>query len=276
LYHCFVTCASTQRFLEHADETLGKSNELRLPESWRLVTDPSALHKSSRSAANRPFAGHLVSPLFAGLAQSELDTLLSAASHQAFPAKTVVTEEGDPASHFFLLVSGRARYFFLTPQGKKVILRCLAPGEGLGGLALVSEPMCYAVSSEAVTQISTLVWERATLRRFLVQYPKLLDNALSVMAKYLVLYRIEHAALICENARQRLATAVSDLARCSGHPTARGVELNVTNEELANAANITSFTASRLLNDWQRKNLISKKRGRILVFSPDKLISQAA
>ena len=262
--------------MERADETRGDGNELRLPESWRLVTYASPLHKSWQTATDRPFAGHLISPLFAGLAEAELDAVLSAANHQVFPAKTVVTEEGDPANHFFLLVSGRARYFFLTQQGKKVILHCLVPGESLGGLALVSEPMCYAVSSETVTQTSTLVWERATLRRFLVQYPKLLDNALSVMAKYLVLYRIEHAALICENARQRLATAVSDLARCTGLPTAKGVELNVTNEELANAANISSFTASRLLNDWQRKNLISKKRGRILVFSPDKLISQAA
>jgi CRP/FNR family transcriptional regulator, nitrogen oxide reductase regulator len=249
---------------------------LGLPESWRLVANTSPLHRSWQTASNHRFAGHLDSPLLAGLVESELNAVLSAATHRVFPAKTVVTEEGDPANHFFLLVSGRARYFFLTQEGKKVILRCLVPGESLGGLALVSEPMCYAVSSETVTQTSTLVWERATLRGLLVQYPKLLDNALSIMAKYLVLYRIEHAALICENARQRLATAVSDLARCTGHPTPEGVELNVTNEELANAANITSFTASRLLNDWQRKNLISKKRGRILVFCPDKLISQAA
>jgi CRP/FNR family transcriptional regulator, nitrogen oxide reductase regulator len=240
------------------------------------VTDTSPLHKSWRTVNNRPFPSRLDSPLLAGLTESEVNAVLSAATHQVFPAKTVVTEEGDPADHFFVLVSGRARYFFLTQQGKKVILRCLVPGDTLGGLALVSEPMCYAVSSETVTQSSTLVWERATLRSLLVQYPKLVDNALSIMAKYLVLYRVEHAALICGNARQRLATAVSDLARCTGHPTAKGVELNVTNEELASAANITSFTASRLLNDWQRKNLISKKRGRILIFSPAKLVSQAA
>jgi CRP/FNR family transcriptional regulator, nitrogen oxide reductase regulator len=239
--------------------------------------DTTQLHKSWPTATNPfPAAGHLVSPLLAGLAEPELNAVLSAATHQVFRAKTVVTEEGDPAEHFYLLVSGRARFFFLTREGRKVILHCLVPGEGLGGLALVSEPMCYMVSSETVTQTSMLVWERATLRSLLVHVPQLLDNALSMMAKYLVLYRIEHAGLICESARERLATVVSDLARCTGHATAKGVELNVTNEELASAANITSFTASRLLNDWQRKKLISKKRGRILVFSPAKFVSQAA
>lgn len=241
------------------------------------MKDTTQSDKSWRTATNRfPFAGHLVSPLLAGLTEPELDAVLSAATPQVFPTKTVVTEEGDPANRFYLLVSGRARYFFLTQGGKKVILHCLVPGECIGGLALVSEPMCYVVSSETVTQASALVWERATLRSLLLRYPKLLDNALSVMAKYLVLYRIGHAGLICESARERLATVVSDLARCTGHATAKGIELNITNEELASAANITSFTASRLLNDWQRRNLISKKRGRILVFSPAKFILQAA
>lgn len=255
----------------------GDNDELRLPKGWRPLTDTTETHKGWRTATNRLLsAGHLVSPFLARLAEPELDAVLSAATHRVFPAKTVVTEEGDLAEHFFVLVSGRARYFFLTQDGKKVILHCLVPGEILGGLALLSEPMCYMASSETITQTSTLVWERATIRSLIVQYPKLLDNALSVLAKFLVLYRIAHAALICETARQRLATVLTDLARCTGHTTAKGVELNVTNEELASAANITSFTASRLLNGWQRKNLISKKRGRILVFSPAKLISQAA
>lgn len=224
----------------------------------------------SRISDAKPF------PFFAGLTQEELRVVVSAATHRDVPAKTVVTEEGDLATHVFLLVSGRARYFFLTEQGTKVVLHWILPGEVVGAMAILSEPTPYIVSTETVRQTSMLIWKRDTIRRLLNRYPKLVDNSLSVLAQYLVLYRMGHAALVCQDARERLASLLGNLAIRMGRNTPKGIELEVTNEELASAANVTHFTASRLLSDWQRNRLISKTRGRILVFSPAKLFSQSA
>lgn len=204
----------------------------------------------------------------------ELDAILSAAIQREFPAKTIVTEEGGRASHVFLLVSGRARFFFLTEQGEKVVLHWILPGEVVGGMALLADAMPYVVSSETTRQSSMLIWRRETIRRLFDHYPKLLDNSLSVLAQYLVLYRVGHAALICQDARERLANLLGNLAIRMGHRTENGIALDVTNEELASAANVTHFTTSRLLSEWQRNRLISKTRGRIVVFSPANLVSQ--
>jgi CRP/FNR family transcriptional regulator, nitrogen oxide reductase regulator len=222
-----------------------------------------------------PFAGTLKSPFLAGLAEPDLNTVLSAASRRNFPAKTIVTEEGDPAEHLYLLLSGRARYFFLTDEGRKVILHWLVPGEIVGSMALLSETTSYMVSAETVGQTSMLMWKHRTIRSLVGQYPKLLDNALSFVSQYLLLYRIEHEALICQFARERLAHWLVNFASSIGRPMAKGIELDVTNEELAGAANVTLFTASRLLSDWQRKGWISKRRGGVVVHSLAKLISQA-
>ena len=216
------------------------------------------------------------SPFLAGLTSSELAAVLSAAIRREFPAKTIVTEEGGRASHVFLLVSGRARYFFLTAQGEKVILHWILPGEVVGGMALLSDAMPYVVSSETVRQSSMLIWKREIMRRLFDQYPTLLDNSLSVLAQYLILYRVGHAALLCQDARERLANLLANLAIRMGHRVENGIELDVTNEELASAANVTHFTASRLLSEWHRNRLISKTRGRIVVFSPANLVSQGA
>jgi len=224
---------------------------------------------------NRLPTGQLNSPFLGGLTQPEVSAVVAAASRHYYSPKTLVTEEGELANYFFLLVSGRARYFFLTEGGKKIILHWLLPGEIVGMMALLSEPMPYQVSSETVRQTSMLVWERGTIRSLLGRYPKLLDNALFVAAQYLLLYRLGYTALVCDSAKERLANVLGDLAKIMGRPLERGVELNVTNEELASAANVTPFTASRLLADWQRKGLISKTRSRIIVFSPTKFISQA-
>jgi hypothetical protein len=43
---------------------------------------------------------------------------------------------------------------------------------------------------------------------------------------------------------------------------------------LADAANITVFTASRLISEWQRTRALVKRRGKILLQSPDWLLSR--
>ena len=45
------------------------------------------------------------------------------------------------------------------------------------------------------------------------------------------------------------------------------IELDVTNEELANCANVTPYTTSR---KWQRSGAIRKHRGKIIIRSPER------
>ncbi len=53
-----------------------------------------------------------------------------------------------------------------------------------------------------------------------------------------------------------------------------GIELDVNNEELVNEANVTLFTASRMLSEWQRSGMVLKNRGKVLLRSPEQLLSQ--
>jgi CRP-like cAMP-binding protein len=60
------------------------------------------------------------------------------------------------------------------------------------------------------------------------------------------------------------------LAPRIGRKVPYGTELDVTNVELAHEANITHFTASRLLRELQREGTLKKSRGKILLHSADK------
>jgi len=55
-----------------------------------------------------------------------------------------------------------------------------------------------------------------------------------------------------------------------GHEFQGGAEFDVTNEELASTANITTFTASRFVNEWQTSRAVVKRRGEILLRSPER------
>jgi CRP/FNR family transcriptional regulator, nitrogen oxide reductase regulator len=212
------------------------------------------------------------SRLFEGLAPRDLEIIRTAATERSYRASSVVTNQGNPADHLFLLTSGHARYFYITQGGQKTLLLWLKPGDILGGAAFLSRPSKYLLSSEAVKDSSFLAWDRATIRSLAAKHPRLLENALFMSSDYLGWYLADHVALVCDTARGRLAQVLIHLAGVIGQKVQGGVEFDVTNEELASAANITPFTASRLLSEWQTSRAVVKRRGKIVLRSPERLL----
>lgn len=210
-----------------------------------------------------------------GLAPSERESILRAAKPRRFPAHSVVLNQGQPATHIFLLTNGRARQFFITEDGRKILLNWLVPGDTFGGYALLAKPTSYLVSTETVKDSSVFVWDRITLRGFFARYPKLFDNGLLDAANYLAWYLAANVALSCQTARQRLAQVLVSLAKGIGQKVSGGIELDITNEELANAANVTLFTASRFLSQWEREEAVVKRRGKVLLRSPERLFGSS-
>jgi len=208
--------------------------------------------------------------LLRGLERQEIDLILAAARPRRFSAKSVMTYQGEPADHLLLLWKGRARYFYETPNGKRLVLMWIAPGHIFGAAALVPRSSTYLLSAEAVRDSLVLFWSGSVIRAFARRFPQLHENALIVAADYLVWYVAAHAALASQTARERLAHVILQYASGIGQKVSGGVELDVTNEELANAANITPYTASRLISEWQRAGAIRKRRGRILMRSPQR------
>jgi CRP-like cAMP-binding protein len=183
----------------------------------------------------------------------------------------LITHQDHPAKEFFLLLTGRARYFFVTEKGQKVILLWIPPGEIFGAVALLPQLAGYHVCTETVRNSSMLVWDRTEIRSLAARFPKLLENAFYLILHYLAAYRAAHRALICDTAGERLAHVLVSLATGIGQKVEGGVELNIRNEELANEANLTPFTVSRMLNQWERAGRLLKRRGKIWLRSPELL-----
>lgn len=211
-----------------------------------------------------------------GLSPVQVASIVGVASKRRFPTHSVMAHEGYPADHLFLIIKGRARGFCTTHNGEKVAILWFPPGEVCGGAAILSKQVEYLVSTEAAMNSTALVWDRATIRFLGAQYPRLVENLLLTTYDYLVAYRALHISAICKTARQRLAQVLGNLANGMGQRSTEGVELNIRNEELANEANITIFTTSRLMSEWRRKGILTKRRGRVVLRSPEILMSSEA
>ena len=92
---------------------------------------------------------------FEGLDAPDIRTILAAGTQQRFPANSVIVSQGYPAGHLHLLLTGRARRFFLTEDGEKVVLLRVPPRDIFGEAALLARPVDYLLSAEAMTNSTT-------------------------------------------------------------------------------------------------------------------------
>jgi CRP-like cAMP-binding protein len=214
----------------------------------------------------------LAPALLQGLAPDDLAIVLETATPRRFPAHSMIATEGDCADELFLVIEGRARTFTTTQRGEKLLLFRIPAGDASGGRALLAGPTKYLVSTEAVTNCSALAWSRQSILFLTKRYPILLENALMIASDYLAAYRDLHVAASYHTASQRVAQVVGQLAREVGRRGFEGTVINISNEELANEANVTIFTVSRLLGEWQRKGLVVKRRGQVVVRSLEELV----
>jgi len=218
------------------------------------------------------FVKRLTPSFLQDVGPAEIDVILSAARQQRFLANSVITNQGHPANYVYMLLTGAARSFFLTQTGQKLHVFSYPPGEMFGGMALVARPSEYIVCTEALKDCYTLAWDHASIRRLILRYPKLMDNGLSIASEYLNVALATQVALSCHSARQRLAETLVGLTSGVGKRVDGGIEVSVRNEELASAANITTFTASRIMSEWQRDGLVKKSRGKVFVPYPERLL----
>jgi len=229
---------------------------------------PAGIAASSRTAS-APARSRFLD----GLTLSDRASVLAAASTRCLKAHSVPVHQGDPPEYLFLICKGQARHFYITPQGKKIPLLWLTEGHVFGASALLSTSAEYLVGTEILRDSCLLMWPRRTIRALAARLPRLLDNALSVATDYLTWYLAAHTSLVSDSAEQRLAHVVVTFAKGFGRKTLDGTCVELTNEQLANAANVTPFTASRILSSWQRTGAIAKTRGRLVLRSPERLFS---
>lgn len=209
-----------------------------------------------------------------GLSEADLDSVLSVAKHRRFRASSVILNEEDPADRLFMLTSGHGRHFVITAKGRKVLLHWLTAGQIFGGAAILAVPFHYLANTEVLSDSCALMWERPAIRELATRFPALLDNALSIaVTENIAWSTAAHISLSSDDAHGRVAHLLVSLASAVGETTHDGVEIRVLNEDLAEGANVSPFTVSRCLRDWERAGIVAKRRGKILLRKPELLLA---
>jgi CRP-like cAMP-binding protein len=210
---------------------------------------------------------------FMGLGKSETSVILAGATRRKLQEGEIVARADEPATHLFLVRDGCVDYYIVTSDGREILLRRLVSGNVFGVGAFLSEPVGYVGTSKAVHKSEVFVWEHAVIRQLAKEYPRLAENALRTVLRYVALFAERHIALVSKPAQERLAFALTNLGSRTGHMVPTGVEINVKNVDLASLADVSYFSASRFLQEWERKGAVEKSRGKVLIRCPEKLLA---
>ncbi len=213
------------------------------------------------------------SRLFAGFTKDEAGAILATAVRRRYEASETIIEGDDPATNLFVVRAGSADYFVLSKAGHRILVRRMLTGNVFGVAAFLAEPANYLGTVTAVQTVEVMTWEHRTVRGLTRAYPRLLENAFRIALHYIAVYAQRHVRLVSSTASERLASALTGLADRMGHPQPAGMEVDVKNNDLASLADVSPFTTSRLLKEWERKGAVEKARGKVLIRSAEKLIA---
>ena len=215
-------------------------------------------------------------PMFAGLSGEELSEILREARSARYPRNSEVFSQGENVHSFFLLLNGHVRASKTTPAGEQVVMRYVAPGE-VFGVAPAMGLKNYPATATAVDDSVVLIWPSTAWPRLVAKFPTLATNTLQAVGSRLQESFTRVVEMSTEQVEQRVAHALVRLAKQSGRPVERGIEIDfpISRQDIAQMTATTLHTVSRILSGWEQAGLIESGRQRIVLREPEKIFALA-
>lgn len=215
-------------------------------------------------------------PLLAGVAEPVRAAVIEAAQTRQVDSGTVIFSEADPASSFFIVLSGSVKLAQLTEDGDAVVFRLLGRGDAFGTVSVLGDA-AYPVSAIAVTRVSIVQWPAAAMRHFLELDARLSLNVLRSVSDRLQALRLQYRHLATENVERRMARALLTLAQGAGTRVGDGIllDLPLSREDVAQLTGTTVFTISRIVSRWEAAGILRAGRQRLVIRQPNALAAIA-
>jgi CRP/FNR family transcriptional regulator, nitrogen oxide reductase regulator len=183
--------------------------------------------------------------------------------------------QGDPATYFYVLISGRAKLTQTSLAGQQVNLRTISPWQMFGALGAVREDATYPATAQALENSTALAVKSDYLRELMQTRPYLSVDLMKLMTTYIQEMQERYRELATEKVERRIARALLRLAAQMGTKTDGGIELTFTRQELAEMSGTTLYTVSRVLSEWERQGLVEAGRERVVIRNPHGVVSIA-
>lgn len=211
-------------------------------------------------------------PLFLGLPEEQLLDISNLLLERSYQKGRFIFMEGEPGEAIYLLKSGLIKLTKRLEDGREHILHFVNPGDVFAEVVLF-DGGSYPATAEVQEDCVVGVLRNQDIERLLSQHPSMAISMLRIMSHRLRTAQEKVMNLALHDTARRLAFALLKMAEEHGikKPNGTLINLNLTNQELANLTGSSRETINRMLNSFKRARAIDVDRQQIMVLNKLKL-----
>ncbi len=208
--------------------------------------------------------------LLFSLSKATTAELLTLGTLLEFEPGHVLVHENDDTTHVYVLLDGCAKVTATTPEGGLALLAIRAGGELIGEVAsLDDQPRSATVTT--ITTVHARVLSQATFQSFLTRHgdaAMAISRSMGAKLRWATRRRTDFSG---GRVRVRLARVLVELAPTYGWPTPDGLEIPLSQPELAAAVGAKEPSVHKVLTAFRRDGLVSTGYGRITLLDLPRL-----
>ncbi len=203
-------------------------------------------------------------PLFADLSPLDLETLSQLVGYKQLPKGAFIVTQNERGSALYLLVSGRVKVSLTSPDGRELALNSLDAPSHFGEMSLVdSEPRSADVI--ASTDVELLTLDSKDLSKAIQLQPRLALSLLATLSRRLrqTISRLQDLAF--HDATHRVMRVLLNIATAAYETRGVPVIVGFTHYEIATVAGTSRETASRVISQLAKEEILATRGRRIVV-----------
>jgi CRP/FNR family cyclic AMP-dependent transcriptional regulator len=212
--------------------------------------------------------------LLVDVPDDDIRRLISIARRRRFGRNEVVFHRDDPGDSLHLIAKGRFAIRVMTPLGDTVTIAVRGPGDSFGEMALVGDDPRRSATVVALEEAETFAVYKDDFQRLRVEYPSVDAVLFAFLVGEIRMLNERLLEALYVPADRRVLRRLRDLVgREAGGDT--GVDVPLTQEELAELAGTSRATVNRVLRDEERRGTIALTRGHTRVLDPAQVAKRA-
>lgn len=199
---------------------------------------------------------------FEGLSGEQQASMIAIGVSRRVEKGQTIFLDGDRATGFYIVLSGKVKIYKLAPEGKEQILHVFGAGEPFGEVPTFANAF-FPAHAEAVEKTRLLFFPREAFLGQIRKDPDLAMGMLATLSRRLLHMTRMVEGLSLQNVSTRLAAYLVRLSE--DQKQAATVQLDINKGQLASLLGTVPETLSRALNRLISQNLIQVQGRRITI-----------
>lgn len=212
------------------------------------------------------------SPLFSGLHPAELKKVFEITRIRKFKKGNLIFSQGEDASGFYTVASGKVKIYKLANDGRQHILHIVTKGNVFAEAAVFSG-ITYPAFAETIAESVLFYFPKEEFFSLIKNNPQISLNMLATLSRYLRRFSTIIEQISLKDVSSRLAKYILDQSLTSA---GNSFELKIKKGELASHLGTVSETLSRSFKKLKSAGAIDVKGKYIYILDKDALMDVAS